>query len=106
MAEGYIVEAIATCVGLFRGYFDVQAQYGRMAIDFNVEGSNPSFVDGQNATARVLSMEIGKRHTIGETLNVLTNGQISWGLVDTGDVMSTSGQPIVFGDDANITARF
>ena len=38
-------------------------------------------------------------------MTFLANGQISWGFADTRDVKSTSGQPIVFGDDANITAR-
>ena len=106
MAEGYGVGATATWVGLNGGYLDVQAQYNQMTIDFKVAGSDSAFIEGQDATAMALSMEIGKRHTIGETLTFLTNGQISWGVADTGDVMSTSGQPIVFGDDANITARF
>ena len=106
MAEGYGVGATATWVGLNGGYLDVQAQYNQMTIDFKVAGSDTSFIEGQDATAMAISIEIGKRHTIGETLTFLTNGQISWGLADTGDVMSTSGQPIVFGDDANITARF
>ena len=106
MAEGYGIGATATWVGSNGGYMDVQAQYNQMTIDFKVAGSDTAFIEGQDATAMAVSMEIGKRHTIGENLKFLTNGQISWGLADIGDVQSTSGQPIVFGDDANITARF
>ena len=106
MAEGYGIGATATWVGSNGGYMDVQAQYNQMTIDFLVAGSDTAFIEGQDATAMAISMEIGKRHTIGENLKFLTNGQISWGLADIGDVQSTSGQPIVFGDDANITARF
>ncbi len=105
MADGYGVGATATWVGLNGGYLDIQAQYNQMTIDFNV-ASDTSFIEGQDATAMAISMELGKSHTIGENLTLLTNGQISWGLADIGDVKSTSGQPIVFGDDANITARF
>ncbi len=106
MADGYGVGATATWVGANGGYMDIQAQYNQMTIDFNVAGSDTSFIEGQDATAMAISMEIGKRHSIEENLTFLTNAQISWGLADIGDVESTGGQPIVFGDDANITARF
>ncbi len=106
MADGYGVGATATWVGLNGGYLDIQAQYNQMTIDFDVAGTDTSFIEGQDATAMAISMELGKSHSIGENLTLLTNGQISWGLADIGDVKSTSGQPIVFGDDANITARF
>ena len=106
MAEGYGIGATATWVGLNGGYLDIQAQYNQITIDFKVAGSGTSFIDGQDSTAMAISMELGKRHSIGENLTFLTNGQISWGLADIGDVKSSSGQPIVFGDDANITARF
>ena len=47
-----------------------------MTIDFKVAGSDSAIIEGQDATAMAVSMEIGKRHTIGETLTFLTNGQI------------------------------
>ena len=106
MAEGYGVGATATWIGLNGAYLDIQAQYNQMTIDFLVAGSGTTFIDGQDSKAMAISMELGKRHVIGENLTFLTNGQVSWGLADIGDVKSSSGQPIVFGDDANITARF
>ena len=106
IAEGYGIGATATWAGVNGGYLDIQAQYNQMTIDFKVAGSDTAFIDGQDSTALAISMELGKQHKIGETLTFLTNGQVSWGLADIGDVKSSSGQPIVFGDDANITARF
>ena len=106
MAEGYGVGATATWIGLNGAYLDIQAQYNQMTIDFLVAGSGTTFIDGQDSTAMAISMELGKRHGIGDNLTFLTNGQVSWGLADIGDVKSSSGQPILFGDDANITARF
>ena len=105
-ASGNGVGATASWIGLNGGYLDLQAQYNQMTIDFFVGENNVAFIDQQDSTALALSMELGKRHKINETMTFLTNGQISWGRADIGDVKSSGGQPILFGDDGNITARF
>ena len=106
-AEGYGIGGTATWYGAAGAYVDVQAQYNMISTDFVVGDNVGALINGEDSTAIVVGVEIGKRHEINDKISILSSGQMSWGRVDVSDFVTANSQPVKFGgDDDGISARF
>ena len=87
-AVGYGVGATVTWYGNDGAYVDFQGQFNDIDADFETDTLG-RLMDGTEATATVISAEMGQRYQFTDEVAVTPQAQLSWGQVDV-DAFSTN----------------
>ena len=103
-AVGYGVGATATWYGEEGAYVDLQGQFNDIDADFETD-SLGRLMDGTEATAIVMSAEMGQRYQFGDDVAVTPQAQISWGQVDVDSFNTANNQSVKPNSETGYTLR-
>lgn len=103
-AVGYGVGATATWYGEEGAYVDLQGQFNDIDADFETD-SLGRLMDGTEATAIVISAEMGQRYQFGDDVAVTPQAQISWGQVDVDSFNTANNQSVKPNSETGYTLR-
>ena len=103
-ATGYGVGATATYYNVNGAYVDLQAQYNNINANFPTPTLG-LLMNGVEAIAMVVSMELGQRYRVNDKIALVSHGQVAWGQVDTDNFETEQSQKVAFGADGGLTAR-
>ena len=103
-AVGYGVGATATWYGDDGAYIDFQGQFNDIDADFETD-SIGRLMDGTEATALVVSAEMGQRYQFTDEVAVTPQAQLSWGQVDVNSFSTNNNQLVRPDAEAGYTLR-
>ena len=103
-AVGYGVGATATWYGDDGAYIDFQGQFNDIDADFETD-SIGRLMDGTEATAIVVSAEMGQRYQFTDEVAVTPQAQLSWGQVDVNSFSTNNNQLVRPDAEAGYTLR-
>lgn len=103
-AVGYGVGATATWYGNDGAYIDFQGQFNDIDADFETD-SIGRLMDGTEATALVVSAEMGQRYQFTDDVAVTPQAQLSWGQVDVNSFSTNNNQLVRPDAEAGYTLR-
>ena len=103
-ATGYGIGATATYYNVNGAYVDLQAQYNNINANFPTPTLG-LLMNGVEAIAMVMSMELGQRYRVNDKIALVSHGQVAWGQVDTDNFETEQSQKVAFGADGGLTAR-
>ncbi len=103
-AVGYGVGATVTWYGNDGAYVDFQGQFNDIDADFETDTLG-RLMDGTEATATVISAEMGQRYQFTDEVAVTPQAQLSWGQVDVDAFSTNNNQSVRPEAEAGYTLR-